>query len=348
MSGSSPAIEIVSAALNGLSINCYRPDPRARNAGTLPTLDAFSRINHQDALRVHGGDHQICMEQQKDWQAKSDADCEYVETKLSISDMVLCAAQPLVSQLVGQSCVAINCQSSRESGYGCATASRLLFETGSRGSSHTVSHCGATGFYMAMEHAILLANAENYERLLVSAADRWLDIYPRSLGKWVQLQDGAAVATAELSKGNSTTFSVFNKQTSGCNFMSVVATGLVEPQVVADVTQALKFLVESDPINAIMDIVLVSPSINPIFVESVECSLCSNTEFKFRSGTKPVLHFGCADPLVRLQDAAIDQSRWRPEQETVFLLWDFEPNGLLGAALVRSAAFDQSSLELAA
>jgi hypothetical protein len=339
--------EIYSATLKGVKVGRCIPQSATDFKDGQPapaTLDSANKRNHADALRVHIGDLSPCMTHQTTWQkqAAEFPNVVHIESERTISDMVIAAAMPLKNVIAGGSCVAINCQNTRESGYGCATASRLLFEMESKGSSHTVSHCGVTGPYVALEHALLLAEAQTVQKIVLCAGERWLDIYPRILGHWTQFSDGAAVAVSEISFGSAPNMWVSNCSIGPGDFMETIETGEVKTELVEQVVSALNRLISGAGVSEFASLDVLSPSVSARFVNDVEFGLSKTHGAKVSHIGKPKRHFGGADALFRMYDAGAGTSRGQN-----YLIWDLEPSGLLGAALFKGSCFASPQLEMA-
>jgi hypothetical protein len=346
-------LDIYSATLKGMTVGCCIPQAVADfRDGKIETatLDAAGKRNHADALRVHNGDLTLCMARQEAWQKNSQG-VIHIESVRSISDMIISAATPMKSLIASDPCVVVNCQNTRESGYGCATASRLLFEMGCKGSSHTVSHCGVTGPYVALEQALLLAEAQNAQKIVLCAGERLLDIYPRILGHWAEFSDGAAVAVSEVSFGNVPNVWVSNCSISPGDFMETIEAGEVKAELVDQVVSALDRVIWSAGISEFASLNVLSPSVSAQFVNDVEFALSRNRIVEFSHVGKLKRHFGGADALFRMYDARIStctNTCTGAPREQNYLIWDFEPSGLLGAALFNRSCFASPQLEMAA
>jgi hypothetical protein len=342
-------VKIYAAALSDVTIGHWMPKTTTSKNTSSGALEGHSKINHADAMRVHNGNMAACLARQDVWQQRlhDNEICVHVETELTISEMIVAATRDLQTRIRSRKCVAVNCQNTRDSGYGYATAARMLFEAGGRGSSHTVSHCGVTGFYMALEHAILLATIDHSDTIIVTAGERWLDIYPRYLGKWACFNDGASAMVANVSTIDNANAWVTNVKIENTDFTASIEVGDVSQDVIDNIISALQDLVAEARLPNDCRINLLSPHISKRFCERVHSEFhADNFGATFGLvGLGP--YFGSADGLIRLDKARISNNRVNNQIQS-YLIWDFEPNGLLGATLILDSALSENVLDLAA
>lgn len=349
MQKNSTQLTVYAAALSDLATGCWFPKIVPLTNAFSGGLDADSKINHAEVMRAQEGNMKICLARQDDWRKGHNISRTtlHAESNLTISEMIVAATHSLRSKIQGSDCIAVNSQNTRDSGYGYATAARMLFEAGCSGPSHTASHRGVTGLYLALEHAILLGTFEKKEKIIVTAGERWLDIYPRLLGNWTCFSDGASALVANLTRRDPATAWVLNATVDLSDFSSSVETGRVSNGEVKQIAHALRTLIVASSLVKGAKVHVLSPGVGKDFCDEVVGKLRKGGDIDVRHDNTSTSYFGSADALIRLNRF---QQNWNfeAEQSECCLIWDFEPNGLLGAFLILDAAMPEPAQDLAA
>ena len=348
MSGTDGVPSVFAASLHNLKISCWLPTLTGQTDSQNACLDQQSAANFNTILNANHGNLKKLIEAQERWRGTEQIRA-LVEPEKSISEMATAAARPLQHLLKNRPCISINCQSTRGNGYGHATMTRVLKEIGTAGQGHTTSHRGTTNFYAALEQAIVLAAFEKADGILISAVDRWLGANPRVLGKWAVFSDGAALAYAEVTSAVPANCWVLNANISPCNVWNTYEIGCCPEAVRHEISTHLQCLTACLSGQDDIELTILPPCIGQGFTEAVDGHLCSTSDLKAQSAGRPDYHFCSADALFRLASAAKAMFKTPGQiRRRAFLVWDFEPQGLLGAAIIMQDALVPQSQDQAA
>lgn len=305
-------------------------------------LDKRAQVNFDDALRSHAGDLLQFRRNQAAWadQRAGDAVRVFVEPELSVSDMVIAALDKMTPRRrTGGPAIVVNCQNAREVAYSHSTASRAIHHLGQSGISFSTGHCGLVGSFQALEVALQLAQADRTGSVVLLAGDRWANVYPRVLGDWPVLSDGAAAMTLSLQAGGQPTLHLLLKNLERPDRGTLTKAEDEGDTLCRDICEKLLLLIGAAGLPEKTSIRVMSPATTAGVARRVEARLTSTKRCFPMMAAGPQAHFGVADPLFRLQRAMADLHQGAAIQTGWTLVWDFDPSGILGACLVSNAVF---------
>nr|WKF59437.1 hypothetical protein HUO10_003948 [Paraburkholderia busanensis] len=352
---------LVSSSIAGLALNVFVPtcridlaDQHTEHAHARHgSLEGLGHAHHSILLSMNRGSRVATMNAQADWRkrlaaAREDAGTIFVEHEMPLGDMVSRAAEPLLGRLAPAGNLVINCQSTRESVFGSSNAGRILSEASRSGLGFTIGQRGLVGGLQALEAVLVLGrNARFSGSALVCAGDRWIDIYPRILGDWAMLSDGAAAAAFTLTDGIQANVWVINDRVSCHPLDSGAARERVVPRLHEELVERLSSFVERVQMQRAGSLAIASPRICGTLGEDVEASLAARHPFIVAGAPNERPHFGAANVLINLH-RSVERHRHAHGHETEvamrapqgYLVWDCDPSGLFGAVIVEQSAFD--------
>lgn len=351
-----PVHRHVSGSISDLALNTLVPacrldlaDEQANLAHKRHgTLEGLGPAHHLVALALHRGNYVATMDVQRDWRARlarerNDAAPIFVEHEMPLGDMISCVAEPLLGRLAPAGNLVVNCQSTRESVFGSSNAGRILSEASRSGLGFTVGQRGLVGGIQALEAALVLGRNGRFSgTALLCAGDRWIDIYPRILGKWATLSDGAAAAAFKIRPDASENVWILNDRVSSYSLGALADTSHESSaaRIHDELIERLSALIEASPMSR-RSLAIVSPSICGTLGEDVERSLASRYPLLGAGGSPERTHFGSANALINLQHAiGRHEGAAGVHAPDGYLTWDCDPSGLFGAVIVTRSAFD--------
>ncbi|AON53761.1 hypothetical protein [Herbaspirillum seropedicae] len=351
----------VSGSINGLVLNVlvpsWRSDLADHDAEVVHAhhgaLEGIGGRHHAILLAMNRGDRIATMNAQAGWRKQflrqwHGDGTVFVEHEMPLCDMVSRAAEPLLGRLAPTGNLVINCQSTRESVFGSSNAGRILAEAACSGLGFTVGQRGLVGALQALETVLVLGRNRRFSgAALLCAGDRWIDIYPRILGDWAMLSDGAAAAVFMMNQGAQANVWMINDRVTryvlGTNASAV--SGEAAPREHAlrlrdDLVERLSSLVEQFAAHRTGPLLIVSPSICGRLGADVEAELIARFSFVVPSGARDRSHFGAANALINLHRSYIEKRFVDDEEPGAYLVWDCDPSGLFGALVIASSAFE--------
>lgn len=345
----------VSGSIAGLALNVLVPSCRIDLADPLSesaharhgSLEGLGEAHHSILASMNRGSRGATMNAQAGWRkdlagAPGDAATIFVEHDMPLGDMVSRAAQPLLRKLAATGNLVINCQSTRESVFGSSNAGRILNDASCSGLGFTVGQRGLVGAIQALETALVLGRNGRFPgSALLCAGDRWIDIYPRILGNWASLSDGAAAAAFTMTAQAHPNLWVVNDRVAPHALAAGFSPGRSAQRMHDELVGRLSaFIDEVQPYRS-ASLAIVSPRICGTLGEDVAASLASRYAF-MASGVAPDRpHFGAANALMNLHRALAQHRQSAPDVAPGgYLVWDCDPSGLFGAIVVDSSAFE--------
>ncbi|GLU33369.1 hypothetical protein WKR88_24900 [Trinickia caryophylli] len=347
----------VSGSVSGLALNTLVPACRHDLADEQSnfahrrhgTLEGLGPAHHLVALALHRGNYAATMEVQPDWRARlvrerDDTGTIFVEHDMPLGDMMSYVAEPLLGRLAPAGNLVINCQSTRESVFGSSNAGRILSEASRSGLGFTVGQRGLVGGIQALEAALVLGRNSRFSgTALLCAGDRWIDIYPRILGKWATLSDGAAAAAFTIRPDAPENLWILNDRVSSYS-IDALADASHESSVArihGELVERLSTLIDASSMGRGGLLAIASPSVCGTLGGDVERSLASRYPLIGAGSPPERTHFGSANALINLQRAVGGHegtaNAYAPD---AYLTWDCDPSGLFGAVIVARSAFD--------
>lgn len=344
----------VSGSIAGLALNVLVPscrfdlaDERVEAAHARHgSLEGMGGAHHSILVAMNRGNRVATMNAQADWRKRLVREWHgdgtvFVEHEMPLGDMVSRAAEPLLGRLAPAGNLVVNCQSTRESVFGSSNAGRILSEAARSGLGFTVGQRGLVGGFQALETVLVLGRNGRFSgSALLCAGDRWIDIYPRILGDWAMLSDGAAAAAFTIENGPDANLWVINDRVARYAIGNdAFGEGLVACLRVELVERLSAFV---DTVAAHIDgpLAIASPRICGSLGEDVEASLVERGLCVGASASSERPHFGAANALINLHRSFIQPRDAAQRQPGGYLVWDCDPSGLFGALAVARSAFD--------
>lgn len=346
----------VAACISGLQLSVLVPSFRFDLAdehagpGHLKNcaLEGLGPAHHAILLSLAKSDRPATMNAQAQWRRKlaseqNPASVIRVEPEMHLGEMVLRAAEPLLTRLAPAGNLVINCQSTRESVFGSSNAGRILSEAARGGLGFTVGQRGLVSAFQAVEAAMVLGRSGRFAgSALLCAGDRWIDIYPRVLGDWATLSDGAAAAAFTMSDAGERNMWVTNDRVSRHSIGETA-----NPRTLAtmrdEIVDRLCAFVDTAWREAPESLRIVSPDVGGALGEQVQARMVSRYRLDGRHSASRRSHFGAANPFINLHLAR--ERTAEPDAcpaTTGYLTWDCDPSGLFGAIIVQDSAFENA------
>lgn len=345
----------VSGSIAGLALNVLVPSCRfdladerveavhARHG----SLEGMGGAHHSILLAMNRGNRVATMNAQARWRERLVREWHgegtvFVEHDMPLGDMVSRAAEPLLGRLAPAGNLVVNCQSTRESVFGSSNAGRILAEAARSGLGFTVGQRGLVGALQALETVLVLGRNSRFSgSALLCAGDRWIDIYPRILGDWAMLSDGAAAAAFTMTPGGSANLWVINDR------VTRYAIGADDVQVSkpsarlhGELVERLSAFVDSVSARIAGPLAIASPRICGSLGEDVEAALAARFPFVLGDASFERPHFGAANALINLHRSFARHLAADEAEPGGYLVWDCDPSGLFGALAVTRSAFD--------
>ncbi len=355
-----PSQALVSSSISGLSINVIVPSCRIdladQHAQTLHarhgTLGDLAEAHHSITLAMSRGNCVATMDAQAGWRkhlATQQGDTGasiFIEHEMALGDMVSCAAEPLLGKLAPSGNLVINCQSTRESSiFGSSNAGRILSEASSNGLGFTAGQRGLVGGLQALEIAFVLGRNDRFSgSALICTGERWIDIYPRILGSWAMLSDGAAAAGFKIRRCADANVWVTNDRVSEFSLFDDVSRERSTDRLRSELTERLSMFIDAVQEQRSGSLAVISPRICGSLGEDVAAELAARYAFVATGEPCERAHFGAANVLINLQRSY--KRHWHGASggvPTGYLVWDCDPSGLFGAVVVDQSAFESVS-----
>jgi hypothetical protein len=314
------------------------------------SLEGLEAVHHSLLQAMHKGNRDQVMASQALWRARLHqtplgAGTIFVEPVMALADMVSRAAEPLLPMLAVDGNLVISCQSTREAVVGSSHGGRLLCEAAKNGLAFTISQRGLAGSIQAMEVALVLGQSGQYPGVaLICAGDRWIDVYPRLLGRWTSLSDGAAAVCFRVGRDAPPNLWILNGRIPE-HPLDVGCSENAASLIVRDLVEQLSLLVASASDHLTGAISISSPSLCAGLSAIVHSSLLSNFESLFEGPPSESTHFGAANAIINLERAVTFHSASDDRPPIVgHMVWDCDPSGLFGAVIVGRSALDLQHL----
>jgi hypothetical protein len=227
--------------------------------------------------------------------------------------------------------------------FGSSNAARILSEAARSGLGFTVGQRGLVGAFQALEAMLVLGRNRRFTgTALLCTGDRWIDIYPRILGEWAMLSDGAAAAAFTLDPAAEPNVWVVNdrvtsypigEEESGHAWSHRCA------RLRAELIERLSALVDLLADRVAAPIAIASPRICGGLGDDVEAALAARLGLSV-AASSDCSHFGVANALINLHRAVRRPHVAGASEPGCYLVWDCDPSGLFGAVAVARNAFE--------